>query len=128
MRGNPNTTLITHLSWGHMEVTINGHSYRFKDCKVWPGQAKQWDWNLTGTRHRPGIQPSDIEEILQHNLEVMILSRGMECMLQTCPETEHLLRSRGLEYHIAETQQAVDLFNTLARQGKEVGGVFHSTC
>jgi hypothetical protein len=128
MMGNPNTTLITHLAWGHMEVTINGHRSRFKDCKVWPGRAMEWDWKLTGTRHRPGIQPADIEEILEQNVEVMILSRGMECVLETCPETEHLLRSRGLEYYIAETHQAVDLFNTLTRQGKKVGGVFHSTC
>jgi hypothetical protein len=58
----------------------------------------------------------------------MILSRGMERMLHTCPDTEHLLRLRGLEYHIVESQRAVDLFNTLTRQGKKVGGVFHSTC
>lgn len=113
---------------GHIEVTINDQTYRFKDCQVWPGRVKEWDWNLTGTRHRPGIQPADIDDILAHNVDVMILSRGMECMLYTWPDTEHLLRSRGIAYHIAETQQAVDLFNTLTRQGKKVGGVFHSTC
>jgi hypothetical protein len=126
--GNTDSTRITHLSWGHMEVTINGHTYRYKDCKVWPGGAKEWDWNLTGTRHRPGIQPADIEEILAHNVDVMILSRGMERMLQASAEAEQLLQVRGLEYHITETQDAVDLFNRLTQQGKAVGGVFHSTC
>ncbi|HSF29306.1 MAG TPA: Mth938-like domain-containing protein [Candidatus Tectomicrobia bacterium] len=121
-------TRITHLSWGHMEVTVNGHTYRFKDCKVWPGGAKEWDWNLTGTRHRPGIQPADIEEILAHNVDVVVLSRGMERMLQTSAEAEQQLQARGLEYHIMETQDAVDLFNRLTQQGKRVGGVFHSTC
>lgn len=83
---------------------------------------------MTATRHRPGIQPADIDDILAHNVDVMLLSRGMECMLHTCADTEYLLRSRDIAYHIAETQQAVDLFNTLTRQGKKVGGVFHSTC
>jgi len=55
--GNPNTTLITHLSWEHIEVTINDQTYRFKDCQVWPGGAKEWDWNLTGTRHAQGFNP-----------------------------------------------------------------------
>jgi hypothetical protein len=128
MMGNPDTTLITHLSWGHMEVTIDGHISRFKDCKVWPGGAKEWDWPRTGTQHRPGIQPADIEELLVHHVDVVILSRGIERMLQTSPEAEHLLQARGLEYHIAETHDAVGLFNTLTRQGKKVGGVFHSTC
>jgi len=122
------TSLITHISWGHMEVKTNGQTLSFKDCKVWPGGVKKWDWNLTGTRHRPGIQPADIEEILTQGVEVMILSRGMQLMLYTCPETEQILRSRNIEYHIEETKQAVNLFNKLTSEGKKVGGIFHSTC
>ena len=121
-------TSITHVSWAHMEVTTDSQTDRFKDCKVWPGGAKEWDWNLTGTRHQPGIQPADIEEILAHGVEVMVLSRGMQLMLHTCPETKDMLRSRRTEFHIEETKQAVNLFNSLMQQGKKVGGVFHSTC
>lgn len=122
------TSLITHISWGHMEVKTNGQTLSFKDCKVWPGGAKEWDWNLTGTRHQPGIQPADIEEILAQGVEVIILSRGMQLMLHTCPETEQMLRSGDIEYHIEETKQAVNLFNRLMSEGKKVGGIFHSTC
>jgi hypothetical protein len=67
------TTQITHISWGKMEVTTNGKTLTFKDCKVWLGGATAWDWTLTGTRHLPGIQPADTEEILAHQIEVMIL-------------------------------------------------------
>jgi hypothetical protein len=123
-----NSSQITHLSWGQMEVTTNGQMYKFKDCKVWPSGAKEWDWGVTGTRHQPGIQPADIEEIITQDIEVMVLSRGMELRLYTCPETEELLRSRGIEYHIEETKEAAKLFNQLVEQGKKVGGIFHSTC
>jgi len=119
---------ITHISWGRMEVTINNQTHHFKDCKVWPGGAKAWDWGATGTHHQPGIQPADIEEILDQDIEVMILSLGMQLMLHACPETEDMLQSRGVAYHIEETRQAVDLFNSLTQQGKKVGGIFHSTC
>ena len=95
---------------------------------MWPGGATKWDWNLTGTQHQPGIQPTDIEEILEQGVEVMVLTRGMALRLHTCPETEQLLRSKGIEYHIEETSRAVELFNQLTRQGKRVGGIFHSTC
>jgi hypothetical protein len=111
-----------------MEVTVDGHVHKFKDCKVWPSGAKVWDWRITGTRHRPGIQPADIQDIIDQGVEVMILSRGMQLMLHTCPETEQLLRSRGTEYHVEETGRAVELFNDFMRQGRKVGGVFHSTC
>lgn len=123
--GSEQTGFITHIAWGQMEVAVDGETLTFKDCKVWPGGAKEWDWRLTGTRHRPGIQPADIEEILAQEVEVMVLSRGMQLMLHTCPETEDLLRARGIAYHIEETKRAVELFNRLMREG---GGIFHSTC
>jgi len=125
---NSQTSPITYISWGRMEVSIDGQTSTFKDCKVWPGGVRAWDWRLTGTHHQPGIQPADIAEILEQGVEVMILSRGMELMLHTCPETEQMLRAQGIHYHIEETNRAVALFNQLARQGKRVGGIFHSTC
>ncbi len=122
------TSHITHISWGRMDVAINDHIFTFKDCKVWPGGAKEWDWRMTGTHHRPGTQPADIEEILAQGVEIMVLSRGIERMLHTCPETEQLLRFKRIEYHIEATHQAVALFNQLTQQGQRVGGIFHSTC
>jgi hypothetical protein len=120
--------LITHISWGNMEISVNGETKRFKDCKVWPEGAADWDWRITGTDHDPGTQPADIEEILDQGIEVMILTKGMEHKLHTCPETEQLLKEKGIAYYIEETGKAVELYNRLAQQGKRVGGIFHSTC
>ena len=128
MTNDQYTTEITNLSWGRIEVTVNGRSRRFRDCKVWPGGATDWDWNETGTRHQPGIQPADIEDILDRDVDVMILSRGMNLMLQTRRKTEKLLQSRGIEYHMEQTPWAIELFNELIKKGRKVGGIFHSTC
>jgi hypothetical protein len=121
-------TLVTNLAWGQMEVTAGGLISLFKDCKVWPGGAVAWNWNDTGTQHEPGIQPADLEEVLEKGVEVVILARGVFSRLGVCPETEKLLRDRGIEYHTEDTRAAVNLYNDLARQGRRVGGVFHSTC
>ena len=43
----------------------------------------------------------------------MVLSRGMQLVLETCPETEEFLRTKGILYHIEETSRAVALFNRL---------------
>ena len=121
-------TLITDLSWGNMEVSIAGEKQNFKDCKVWPGGAREWRWGETGTHHIPGIQPSDIKEILEQGLEEIVLGRGQLGRLEVSPETEATLRESGVSYHIEKTKKAVALFNDLVREGKRVGGVFHSTC
>jgi hypothetical protein len=98
-----------------------------KDFKLYPGGGRPWDWRETGTRHVPGIQPADVEELLQKGSEVVVLSRGMEGRLQVCPETLRLLRESGVTVHVEETGAAVDLYNELARDAR-VGGLFHSTC
>lgn len=121
-------TLITDLSWGDMEVSVAGEKRRFKDCKIWPDGARAWDWGETGTGHSPGIQPADFEELLEHDLDVIILSRGVVGRLGIPAETEEYLRERGISYHIEKTKKAVALFNELSKSGKRVGGVFHSTC
>ena len=120
--------MITNLSWGKMEVDLGGELQVFKDCKLWPGGGREWRWDETGTHHSPGIQPADIEEILEHDVEVILLTRGQLGRLGVAEETEDFLRKRGIPYRIERTKKAVALFNEMTRAGKRVGGVFHSTC
>ena len=121
---NTRSPRISHISWGRMEVDGLGTG---KDFKLYPGGGRAWDWTETGTRHVPGIQPSDVTELLERESTVIVLSRGMYLVLQTCPETLDLLRERGIPVHIEETRAAVALYNQLA-QLHNVGGLFHSTC
>ena len=115
---------ITHILWGRIEVEGLGPD---KDYKLYPGGGRPWDWNETGTRHAPGIQPADVVELLEHGSQVIVLTRGMDLVLQTCPETLALLRERGVAVHVEETRTAVALYNKLA-EDTLVGGLFHSTC
>ena len=116
---------ITHLSSGRMEVEGVGSG---RDFKLYPGGGREWDWRETNTHHAPGIQPADVEELLVNGSSVVILSRGMQLALQTAPETIELLKSRGVAFHVEETNAAVSRFNRLADAGERVGGLFHSTC
>jgi hypothetical protein len=115
---------ITRVEWGLLEVDGNR---RFKDAKLFPGGAREWDWNETGTRHVPGIQPDDVVELLEHGAEVVVLSLGVHEQLQVCPETVAMLQGRSIPVHLLPTDQAVALYNRLARDEK-VGGLIHSTC
>jgi hypothetical protein len=100
---------------------------RGKDFKLYPGGGREWDWNETGTRHVPGIQPADVAELLENGSRVIVLTRGMQLALQTCPETLRMLQEQGIPVHVEETRAAVELYNRLA-ETEPVGGLFHSTC
>ena len=79
---------IMALAWGRIEVEDAG---TFRDAKLFPGGAREWDWRETGTEHTPGIQPADVRELLDHGATTVVLSRGMLKRLGTCPETIELL-------------------------------------
>lgn len=114
---------ITHISWGRLEV--DGKS--FKDAKLYPGGAREWNWRETGTHHVPGIQPADVAELLEHGAEIVVLSKGVWERLQVCPETLTLLEGKGVAVEVLETESAVSRYNVL-RETARVGGLFHSTC
>ncbi len=115
---------IADVSWGHIEIEGVGVG---KDYKLYPGGGREWDWGETGTRHVPGIQPEDVQELLKHGATVVVLSRGMHLKLQTCAETLAMLERKGVAVHVEETTAAVRLYNEL-RETEAVGGLFHSTC
>ncbi|MFB0517151.1 MAG: Mth938-like domain-containing protein [Candidatus Neomarinimicrobiota bacterium] len=115
---------ITRLAWGRIEIE---GGRRFKDAKLYPGGCREWNWKETGTGHTPGIQPADIEELLEHGATVVVLSRGMYGRLEVCPETLMKLEERGIPVHILRTKDAVQRYNEL-REAEPVGGLFHTTC
>jgi hypothetical protein len=116
---------ILSSSWGSMEVESVGSG---KDFKLWPGGGREWDWGETGTGHESGIQPADVQELLDRGSTTVVLSRGRERALRTAQATRDLLRERGVTVHVEDTPAAIDLYNDLAGGGVAVGGLFHSTC
>lgn len=110
--------------WG--EITVDGVG-TFKDAKVFPGSVEEWDWGETGTRHSPGIQPADVEELVEAGAEAIVLSRGIQLRLGVMPETLEYLRSRGVEVHVAQTEEAVDIYHRLSAS-TPTGALIHSTC
>lgn len=124
MKDRPRSPRITHLSWGQIEAEGVGAG---KDLKLYPGGGREWDWGETGTGHDPGIQPADVEELVEKGASVVVLSRGRAGRLKTSPETLAYLEQRGIEVHVRETKEAVALYNRLA-ETEAVAGLFHSTC
>ncbi len=115
---------ITRLEWGEVHLE-SGAVY--KDVKLSPGSAREWNWKETSTHHAPGIQLADVEELLENGAEVVVLSKGVLGRLGVPKETISQLKARQVVVHVARTREAVDLYNRLA-EDKKVGALIHSTC
>ena len=116
--------LVTQLEWGKIDLE-DGQS--FKDVKLSPAGSRAWDWRETGTRHRPGIQIADVELLVQHGCDTVVLSRGMDLVLQVPQETVVWLTQQGIAVEVLETRLAVARYNELRLRAK-VGALIHTTC
>jgi len=116
--------LILEVSWGRMTADGLGTG---KGFKLYPGGGHEWDWAETRTRHVPGIQPADAEELLAHGATAVVLSQGMESRLQVDPATYEYLDQQSVTVDTAQTSEAVKVYNEPA-EDVLVAGLFHPTC
>ncbi|XP_037056518.1 mth938 domain-containing protein-like [Peromyscus leucopus] len=114
------------LSWGQMKR--QGSPLTYKDCQVWPGGSRAWDWRETGTEHSPGAQPADVKEVTEKGVQPLVMGRGMCEALKVSPSTVEYLQKQGIVGQVLQTEQAVKECNALVVQGVRVDSVFHSTC
>lgn len=120
--------VVTSLVWGTITVKNPDQSvHTYKDCKLSPLGSQAWDWGLTGTRHFPGIQIGDFSDFI-NAVDIVILSRGMDLMLNVQDNTIAFLKSNKKEYYLLQSKEAVELYNKLVTEGKKVGALIHSTC
>ncbi|HSR40861.1 MAG TPA: Mth938-like domain-containing protein [Longimicrobiales bacterium] len=128
MAATPESPRIEHLSWGRVDVVDpDGSTHRYKDAKVFPGGSRAWDWTETGTSHEGGIQPADVEELLERGARAVVLSRGMNERLSVASSTLRRLEEAGVDVWVLPTGEAVERYREL-RERTPVGGLFHSTC
>lgn len=121
--GDETSPRVTGVSWGRLEA---GERI-FKDAKLFPGGAREWDWNETGTSHEPGVGPADVEELLERGATVVIFGTGFHGRLRVREETFSALSGKGVGAHAFRTEEAVRLYNEL-RGRESVGALIHSTC
>lgn len=121
----PRSPRITRLAWGKLEV--EGAAKPYRDAKVFPGGSRAWDWGETGTHHSPGIQPGDVQELIDRGAKTIVLSQGVFGRLEVASETLKHVNNLGLVAHVLRTGEAVSLYNRLC-ETEPVGALIHSTC
>jgi hypothetical protein len=116
---------ISFFQWG--VIRVEGYANAFRDVKVYPGGAHEWDWSITNMHHQPGIQPVDVDDMISKGIDIIILSKGVDEKLYTMPKTLAYLQERGIETHVLQTEAAIEKYNELS-ETRRVAALIHSTC
>ena len=128
-----NLPIIKNIKWGEIVVSQDGkettYAGRITDAVINPNGSQPWDWSITGMHHRPGVQIADVQKFINlSKVDVVILTRGMDRVLQVPQGTVDWLKQQGKQVYVGQTKEMVKKYNELVAQGKKVGGLFHSTC
>ena len=120
---------VKKLGWGKIVIQNKDNSTQeFKDCKLWLDKVEVWNWKKCRTNHKPdGISIKAFEDFIDQ-VDEIVLSRGVQAVLQIKPEVTEHLKSLGKTVHVAQTPEAANLYNKLYSEGKKVGALLHSTC
>jgi len=116
---------ISKFEWGRVELEDGS---QFKDVMLAPGFCAEWNWKLSRTNHTDGVQIKDIDTLLSHGIDVLILSRGVNLKLNVLAETYTYALSKVPTILIDQTNSAVEHYNRMAREGYRIGALIHSTC
>ena len=110
---------ITHYSFGKM--IVDGQSFT-NELQILPdGTVKEWS-----PRDPHYILAKDIEEIVRSDIKVLIIGIGANGEAAIPAATLEILESNNIKVHIANTYEAVKLFNVSAKEA--LGAIFHLNC
>lgn len=113
--------MIDNYSFG--KIVISGTTYT-SDIKIKKGEVVTEWWRRTG--HIVGID--DIGDLLEIKPNFLILGTGSPGFMKADTQLRSQLQQHKIELIEEPTEKAVEIFNELMAQKKNVAAGFHLTC
>lgn len=113
--------MITEFSFGR--IVVNGKTYT-NDIKIINGQVISEWWRQSG--HRVTVE--DMTDVFAARPEVVVIGKGSPGLLRSTASLRDYLATSQIELIEKKTSKAIDVFNTLFQQGRNVAAGFHISC
>ena len=104
-------------------IVIQGRVYT-SDVIVHKNGVEEGWWRKEGHR----VCMDDIRRILDLNPEVVVFGTGAYGRVKVDEEVIEYLKKNNIDVYVLETGEAVKLFDSLLKQGKNVVLAAHLTC
>lgn len=112
---------IEYYSFGR--IRVNGKEYT-SDLIIYPDRIHAPWWRKEGHL----LDPGDLPEVLAAPPAVLVIGTGYSGCMVVPPATLETLRAAGIEVRAAPTGEAVEQFNSLQDEKKQVVAALHLTC
>lgn len=112
--------MIDSYDFGH--IVIDGKTYT-SDVIIYPDKVNG-SW-LRKEGHE--LCMDDLEDVLDRKPDVIVVGTGNPGLMKVLPETEKLIKSKGIKLIVQPTKEARQTYNQLSLTQK-VLALFHLTC
>ena len=110
-------------SYAFGNIIIAGTRYT-SDIKIARGHVVPNWWRQSG--HRVGIE--DIQDLLAAKPAILVLGKGEPGLMKSNRSLRDVLFQKNIELIEENTAAAVQTFNRLLQEGKNVAAGFHLSC
>ncbi len=110
---------IDSTSFG--KIVIDGQEYKY-DVFVFA------DGSIRERQREHTISKEEIELLASPKPEFIVIGTGQSGVAKVSAQARDLAQTKCIHLMIAETPDAINLFNALSEQGKKAAGLFHLTC
>jgi hypothetical protein len=110
-----------YTTGGCMTVDGNRHC---RDLKIIQGQVFGDWWRHEGHR----LNLDDVQDVLRAKPGVLVVGTGYAEQMRVPESVRSDIERQDIRLIAENTRKAVETFNRLDSEGKEVAGAFHLTC
>jgi hypothetical protein len=109
-------------SYDFGRIVIDGRKFG-RDVVIFPDMIDGNWWRKEG--HLLSVE--DVKEIVEAKPEILVVGTGYSGLMKIDPQTEHYLRSSGIELIAVKTEKACKTYNDLSKSRRVVAAL-HLTC
>jgi len=103
-------------------VFIDGKRYT-SDVIIYPDRVNDGWWRKQG--HQLGVD--DLEDVLESKPDTIVVGTGSPGLMVVLPETEKLIKFKGIKLIVQPTKEACKTYNELSPSQKVIA-LLHLTC
>ena len=112
--------MIDSYDFGH--IVIDGKTYT-SDVIIYKDKVNSSWWRKQGHE----LCVDDLEDVLDKKPDVIVVGTGEPGLMKVLPETEKLIKSKGIKLIVQPTKEATQSYNQLSTSQKVIA-MLHLTC
>jgi hypothetical protein len=109
-------------TYAFSEIVIDGKTYT-SDVIIYPDKVNGSWWRKEGHE----LCVDDLGDVLDRKPDVIVVGTGNPGLMKVLPETEKLIKSRGIKLIVQPTKEACQTYNQLSSSQKVIA-MLHLTC